>query len=37
MSKFKNIIQIVEATNGVVKFATATFPLVEVPDFNIKV
>lgn len=34
---FTKILKEVEATNGSVKFASATFQLVEAPDFNVKI
>jgi len=34
---FTKILNVVEATNGEIKFASATFQLVGAPDFNVKV
>lgn len=34
---FTKILQDVEATNGEIKFASATFQIVETPDFNINI
>ena len=34
---FTKILKEVEATNGEIKFASATFQLVEAPELNIKI
>jgi small-conductance mechanosensitive channel len=34
---FSKILKEIEATNGEIKFASATFQLVEAPEFNVKI